>query len=296
MSADTIEVQGADVAEAIRKACKALNAAQEELNIEVVATGTAGIFGLGKRKARLRVSKKSATGERRAETKAATPPAGKPEEPSPPIEAAKPKKQRPRKQKAAEKKAAPPATEIPAAKKAGRRRDPVERPEITPEIINQFNEILAGIITRMGFTVDIATTVEEGSLVGRIDGPDAGEIIGPEGKTLDSLQYLVRKIVGKAISDKISLSLDAGDYRAARLKELEERSRAFAAEVKTSGKTRSIPALNPSERRAIHLALQDDQEIRSRSVGEGIYKKVLIYKPGKGRKGPPRKKKPAAAS
>ena len=45
--------------------------------------------------------------------------------------------------------------------------------------------------------------------------------------------------------------------------------------------TQAIPALNPSERRVVHMLLQDDKEVRSRSVGEGLFKKVLIYKPGK---------------
>jgi spoIIIJ-associated protein len=37
------------------------------------------------------------------------------------------------------------------------------------------------------------------------------------------------------------------------------------------------------------MTLQEDKEIRSRSVGEGLFKKILIYKPGKGKKGGPRK-------
>jgi spoIIIJ-associated protein len=58
--------------------------------------------------------------------------------------------------------------------------------------------------------------------------------------------------------------------------------------VKDSGKTRSIPALNPAERRIVHMVLQDDSTIRSRSVGEGLFKKILIYLPGRGRKKSPR--------
>ena len=50
--------------------------------------------------------------------------------------------------------------------------------------------------------------------------------------------------------------------------------------MKVDGKTQAIPALNPSERRVVHVMLQDDKSIRSRSVGDGLFKKVLIYKPG----------------
>ena len=79
-------------------------------------------------------------------------------------------------------------------------------------------------------------------------------------------------------------SLDAGDYRERRRQELEERAVELASEVRESGKTHSIPALNPAERRIVHMTLQDDATIRSRSVGEGHFKKILIYVPGKGKK------------
>ena len=73
--------------------------------------------------------------------------------------------------------------------------------------------------------------------------------------------------------------------------ELQERALRLSQEVKETGKTRTIPAINPAERRMVHMALQDDTGIRSRSVGEGLFKKVLIYLPGKGRRRSPRKKK-----
>jgi spoIIIJ-associated protein len=55
----------------------------------------------------------------------------------------------------------------------------------------------------------------------------------------------------------------------------------LADEVRQSGKTRIIPALNPAERREIHLLLQNDPEVRSRSVGDGVFKRILIFKPGR---------------
>ncbi len=98
-------------------------------------------------------------------------------------------------------------------------------------------------------------------------------------------------MIGKKFTEKAIISLDAGDFRAKRNEELKQLGLQYAEEVKKSGKTRSIPSLNPSERRVVHLALQDDKDVRSRSVGEGLFKKVLIYRPGKGRKGPARRKK-----
>ncbi|MBU3936593.1 MAG: single-stranded DNA-binding protein, partial [Proteobacteria bacterium] len=116
-------------------------------------------------------------------------------------------------------------------------------------------------------------------------------LVGPEGQTLDGLQYVMRKIITRKFPQKVLFSLDAAGFRENRMGELQERAVRLAKEVKETGKTRTIPAINPAERRMVHMALQDDTEIRSRSVGEGLFKKVLIYLPGKGRRRSPRKKK-----
>jgi spoIIIJ-associated protein len=138
---------------------------------------------------------------------------------------------------------------------------------------------------------EISVSSDQENVTALIKGEYVTEIVAQNGKILDSLQYLLRKMIGKKFTEKAIISLDAGDFRAKRNEELKQLGLQYAAEVKKSGKTRSIPSLNPSERRVVHLALQDDKDVRSRSVGEGLFKKVLIYCPGKGRKGSARRKK-----
>jgi len=91
-------------------------------------------------------------------------------------------------------------------------------------------------------------------------------------------------MVSSHLPDRIMLALNAGDFRERRAEELKVRAVELADKVKADGKTQSISALNPSERRVVHMILQEDKGVRSRSVGEGLFKKVLIYKPGKGRR------------
>jgi spoIIIJ-associated protein len=136
----------------------------------------------------------------------------------------------------------------------------------------------------MGFPSEVAVHFVDNTVHCHITGPFEEQIVGPEGRTLDSLQYLLRKMVAIHLPDKIMLSLNAGDFRERRAEELKVRAVELATLVKADGKTQSIPALNPSERRVVHMVLQEDKGVRSRSVGEGLFKKVLIYKPGKGRR------------
>lgn len=279
MTATKNTFKGKDVAEAINKACASLKVTQDQLDIEVVNTGSAGIFGLCRQKSIIKVSLKKNT----------APPEATVAAPSAQNKGPRKKKPTPRPAKAkTEKNNGPPAKKETVESPA-----PPPKPVVSPskdvEILTDADREtvradISNLLDLMGFPSTVTLSQEGESLLAHIDGEHVNDIIGEEGRTLDSLQYLLRKILSKKFSAKIILNLDAGDFRANRLQDLTNLGLKYAAEVKETGKTRAIPSLNPSERRVVHMALQDDKEIRSRSVGEGLFKKVLIYRPGKGKK------------
>jgi spoIIIJ-associated protein len=267
-----MEYNGKDVAEAIRNACEKLNVAREDLDISILETGSAGIFGLCKKKAKIKVSIKETEAQFR-------------------------------------KKRSPKATLLGAfSRKKGKEiaaREVKSRPEagvhghkpdrdaiaVPAEILDEVKVVLDKLISLIGFSVETAFSADGNKIKAHIAGDELEAIVGSEGQTIDGLQYVLRKIISRKYPEKILFALDAGDFRESRARELEEMSLKLAEEVKDTGKTRSIPALNPAERRTVHMVLQNDNTIRSRSVGEGLYKKILIYVPGKGRKKTPRKPK-----
>jgi spoIIIJ-associated protein len=275
------EFEGKDVADAISKACKALNVSQEQLDIEVLTTGTSGIFGLCRKKTRLRVAVKEEFSQK---------PAGKT-----PKRQAKPKSE---KIETLEKKKRPSSREKkkeskpePSAKVQDIVKEPKKDIQLGAELLAKVEVDLSRLLELMDSPSDVSVSSSQENVTVLIKGEHVDEIVAENGKILDSLQYLLRKMIGKSFTEKAIISLDAGGFRANRNEELKQLGLELAADVKKSGKTRSIPSLNPSERRVVHITLQDDKDIRSRSVGEGIFKKVLIYPPGKGRKRPPRRRK-----
>lgn len=250
------EFTGNDVPQAILKACEELKVKQDQLDIDVVAAGSNGIFGMfGKKKARINVTLKK-TGEKQKEGRA--------------HKSSHPRKSRP----------------FNVKKKSGRKPRREEKPpaEITPAHLDKIKSNIETILNLMGYPGTVTVSNEGNRIKGHIDNDHIEEITGTEGQVLDSIQYLMRKIISKMIEGKVLFSLDAGNYRQERKKDLEERALRLAEEVKETGRTKSIPAINPSERRIVHMTLQDDTSIRSRSIGDGHFKKILIYVPGRGRK------------
>lgn len=296
---------GKDVTEVIANACKEMSAFQEDLDIEVLETGSAGIFGLCKKKAHIRVTRKpkKAAGPKKKTEKAVEPvaesvseennqemvqdkkeaPAERKDVPEPEEAAKKEKQASARKKKPQEPSA---ATKQPVEPKQSAQR---ELP--SDEVLATIEEDIFELLTVMGFPSDVTVEIVDYSVACKISGEHQEALVGSDGRTLDSLQYLLRKIMSSRLPDRMMLSLDVGDYRERRARELKERALELAEQVKADGKTQAIAALNPSERREVHMILQDDKAIRSRSVGEGLFKKVLIYKPGKKNKSGSRKGK-----
>lgn len=306
---------GKDISEVIEQACRDLGASREDLDIEVLETGSAGIFGLCKKKAHIRVQHKvvapaeqeqlvslpiPAPVAEMAPTQAATA-ADAVAAPEAPVTATA------EREAATEVAASPPGSSAevcarrdcgkstPCEEEAGQEAEPFEEEVVlespSPESLAAIQADLHRLLTLMGLPSEVQVGFEENTVQCNISGPHEAHIVGPEGRTLDSLQYLLRKMVACHLPDRIMLALNAGDFRERRAEELKERAVELAELVKADGKTQAIPALNPSERRVVHMVLQEDKGVRSRSVGEGLFKKVLIYKPGKGRRPASRKRR-----
>lgn len=287
-----------EVTDAIQKACDTLGVPQEELDIEVVETGSNGIFGLIRKKAHIR----AAVAEPDQDDVVSEPeevedvaPVSKPKpKPKP-----KPKKAAPKASKSASKKEekVEESEETKEAKpqgekeKSSRPRTPLKPAEpVTEEGAEVVRQELSEMLTLMGFPSEVTVEVDGATVRCRVSEEHEEALTAQDGKIIDSLQYLLRKLVARKVEEKIRLSIDIGQFRENRKIELMERAKELAALVKEDGKTQVIPPLNPSERRIVHVALQDDKDIRSRSVGGGLFKKVLIYKPGKGKKPGPNKR------
>lgn len=272
------------VTEAIRQACSDFATSQEKLDIEVLETGSLGIFGLCKKRAHIRVNlKKNKASESRAD--------------APEIKRGKVKPAEKKEQdfvieeecgtdQGHQGKGKKPESRTETVADAGQ---PVPEPEEfempSEEVLASIKTDLEKIIALMGFASEVSVQVGGQAVQCNIKSDQEESIVGQEGRTLDSLQYLIRKIVSSRLPDRMLVDLDAGNFREQRIQELQKLAVEMADQVKETGKTMAIPALNPSERRVVHVTLQNEKKVRSRSVGDGIFKKVLIFKPGsKGRK------------
>ncbi len=279
MSLKKKDYYGKEITDAIKQACNDLNAPQEHLDIEVVETGSTGIFGLRRKKAHIRAAVKTEDQPRK-------PPIPSPvvqdrvekPVPVPPVEA------RPSQQEAVEINEKSFVIDAQGNGPVGVFENGEEHGEASAEAAEIVRSELENLLVLMKIPCQIEVEVHGLTVQCTVRGEYEEELTGQEGKILDSLQYLLRKIIAKKTTERLRIAIDVGEFRQRRIEDLKEKALELVALVKEDGKTQMIPALNPSERRVVHMMLQEDKEIRSRSVGDGLFKKILIYKPGKGNK------------
>lgn len=109
-----------------------------------------------------------------------------------------------------------------------------------------------------------------------ITGNSSGLLIGRKGQTLEALEYLINKIVHKRTEEKKRIVVDTENYRSRREESLVNLAHRLADKAKRLGKPVTVSPMNAHDRRTIHLALQDDKTLRTRSTGTGLYRKVII--------------------
>jgi spoIIIJ-associated protein len=237
MEEDYREFEAKTIDEAVILAMKTLHADFDDLEIKVVTEGTKGLFGIiGNKTAKILVRHGKAVSKPDRIITQETKPT--------PVTSSEP--------------------------------NPVPRSETqtpTPEILIEAQGIVSDLLRLMNMHGEVKIR-EEGIL--EIMGDGSGLIIGKRGQTLDSLQFLINRIINKSRPEPVFITLDTEGYRQRHVSYLKSMALRMGQKAKRTGQAISLEKMNPYDRRIIHLALKNENGLNTKSIGEGIYKKVII--------------------
>jgi spoIIIJ-associated protein len=146
--------------------------------------------------------------------------------------------------------------------------------EAMPE---EARQVLQNILDKMGFLAVVDAGEEEGERINLdVKGEDMGRIIGKEGAMLKSLELIVGIILWKMSGEKVRVSVDAGGYKEKREKALERLADEIAEEVEKTGQEKTLPRMEASDRRIIHLHLSKNDKVTTYSTGEGQDRRMTV--------------------
>ncbi|MCE9501433.1 MAG: KH domain-containing protein [Leptospira sp.] len=137
--------------------------------------------------------------------------------------------------------------------------------------------IVLTLLKKMGLDAEVVGMGDvDGKIYIELSGDESGIIIGKRGSTLDSLQFVLNLMVDSKIRHGRKIVLDIESYRDKREMALKRLSKSVAGSVIRSGKSRLLESMNPYERRIIHMTLQEEEKVFTRSEGNGTFKRVRI--------------------
>lgn len=136
--------------------------------------------------------------------------------------------------------------------------------------------ILKTILDEMGIEAEITSEVSDGNVYLTVSTPNPGLLIGRRGRTLNAIQHIINCIVNRSSLVKRRVIVDAEQYRERREEILVNLAQKLASRAKSTGSEVVVEPMNPQDRRVIHLALQDDQQVTTFSRGEGSFRSVVI--------------------
>lgn len=236
----TLEIIAPSVEEAVEKGLSQLGLPAEEVKVDILDSGSKGLFGLGGRQARVRLS----------------------------VEGRKPADvvKQPDETQAIEIKPKIVSLDSNEDKALKTARETVQ-------------ELLEKMKVKAQVTavyIEGENPAEEKQIMVNIEGDDLSILIGRRSETLNALQYISSLIVGKELEHWVPLQIDVQGYRTRRERQLKQLAHRMAEQAVHTGKRQVLEPMSASERRIIHVELSTDEHVFTESMGEEPNRKVTI--------------------
>ena len=248
----SLEVIAPSVEEAVAKGLDDLGLEEDDVEVDVLDSGSRGLFGLGSRLARVRLTMKSVVPDEVEEM-------GMPAKEALPI--------------AVE---ARPVEPLPVETEIVEGSEDDYTLQVASDTVRDLLEkmkVHAKVNAYYGTADDIHSKIPV-----RVDvhGNDLSILIGPRAETLNALQYIAGLIIGKELGHTIPLVVDVEGYRTRREQQLRQLARRMADQAIKTGRRQVLEPMPPNERRLIHIELRSNLQVTTESIGEEPRRKVTI--------------------
>jgi len=151
-------------------------------------------------------------------------------------------------------------------------------PMVAPQkdIVREVTQVVQTLLDLLGVSARLEVVSSELPIGLNIVGDDLGILIGRGGRALASLEYVAKLVVMGRLKVWVPLAIDVGGYRKRRRDSLQKLALYLAEQVKSRGRAITMEPMPAHERRIIHLALANNPDVTTRSIGEGENRKIVI--------------------
>ncbi|MBF0389813.1 MAG: Jag N-terminal domain-containing protein [Desulfamplus sp.] len=149
--------------------------------------------------------------------------------------------------------------------------------DVSEEAMQIGRETLQKMVALITDDATVTAKSDEDRLLLKVEGGNSGVLIGRRGQTLEAMQYLTDKIINRYSESRVRLKVDIEGYMETRKANLKTLAYKMADKAKKTGKPATINQMTAQDRRIIHLTLKDDTRVRTQSMGDGYYRRLVIF-------------------
>jgi spoIIIJ-associated protein len=144
------------------------------------------------------------------------------------------------------------------------------------ETCEKARSLLSELVSEMHFDLDVSAEWSDEGCVLNLSGRDAHFALAENGEMLDALEVVLFQAFGRELEREHRFVVDAEGFRQTRKAELHAMARFAGDQVRKNGRPFTFGVLNSTERRVIHLALQQEQDLLTESVGDGRDRRLQV--------------------
>lgn len=147
---------------------------------------------------------------------------------------------------------------------------------VKEDVLKYLKELLLDIVGKMGIKANIEAKIRDNHLKISLFSDNNAILIGKGGRTIESLQTILKYAVSNKTHFSVSITLDVEDYKEKQLKRIEMLARNTAREVLATGVAVKMDNMNSYERRIVHEEVSKVEGVCTVSEGEEPNRYVVI--------------------
>ena len=144
------------------------------------------------------------------------------------------------------------------------------------ETCEQAAKFLSEVVTDMGFDLEVSSSRTDEGCVLDLKGEDAHLALAENGELLDAFEVILFQTLGRSLDRQHRFVVDADGFRQTRKAELHAMAKFAAGHVRKNGIPFTFGVLNSTERRIIHMSLQQEEDLITESVGDGLERRLQV--------------------
>jgi len=144
------------------------------------------------------------------------------------------------------------------------------------ESCEKARDLLTDLMSDLRFDVEVSAEWTDEGCALNLSGSDAHFALAENGEMLDALEVVLFQAFGRDLDREHRFVVDADGFRQTRKSELHAMARFAGDQVRKNGRSFTFGVLNSTERRVIHLALQQDDDLITESIGEGRDRRLQV--------------------